>query len=82
MTGSLKSILVTELFLTLKEFIWRRDRGSEALLLDSINSSSKQVAEGRVKGWTLMSLSHALASLKHTDMLTSINARSELLYKL
>jgi hypothetical protein len=78
MTRSLKNLFIKELFLTWKEFIWRRDRGREALFLDSISSSSKQVAEGRVKGWTLMSPSQELASLKHTDMLTFINAWSEL----
>lgn len=35
-----------------------------ALFLDNISSSSKQVAEGRVREWTLMSLSQELTSLK------------------
>lgn len=39
-----------------------------ALLLDNINSSSKQVAEGRVREWTLMSLSQELTSLKDIGM--------------
>lgn len=38
------------------------------MLLDNINSSSRQVAEGRVREWTLMSLSQELASLKHIGM--------------
>lgn len=37
------------------------------MFLDNISSSSKQVAEGRVRVWMLMSLSHALESLKHID---------------
>lgn len=39
-----------------------------ALFLDKISSSSKQVAEGRVREWMLMSLSQALESLKHNDV--------------
>lgn len=39
-----------------------------ALFFDNISSSSKQVAEGRVREWMLMSLSQALQSLKHIDV--------------
>lgn len=45
-----------------------------ALFLDSIKSSSKHVAEGKVREWTLMSLSHELTSLKHSDMVNIIIA--------
>lgn len=47
---------------TWKEFIQRREGGSVALLFDSINSSSRQVVEGRVRECTLMSFSHKLES--------------------
>ena len=52
-----------------------------AVFLDNINSSSKQVAEGRVKEWTLMSLSQELASLKHKDMCNVIIASGHNYFK-
>lgn len=52
-----------------------------ALLLDNINSSSKQVAEGRVREWTLMSLSQELTSLKDIGMCNVIIASGHNYFK-
>lgn len=73
--------VVKEPCLTWKEFMQRREGGNVALLLDNINSSSKQVAEGRVRQWTLTSLSHELASLKHTNMCNFIIASGQTYFK-
>ena len=52
-----------------------------ALLFDSINSSSRQVVEGRVRECTLMSFSHKLESLKHTDLCNFIIPFSQKYFK-
>lgn len=52
-----------------------------ALFPDNINSSSKQVAEGRVREWTLMSLSQELTSLKDIGMCNVVIASGHTYFK-
>lgn len=51
------------------------------MLLDNISSSSKQVAEGRVRECTLMSLSQELTSLEDIGMCTVVIASGHNYFK-